>query len=103
MSENGKSDPKIFASSHLDWQAKEEDWPATRSDVANYVTNAFKQWHEPDHLMLLRMVSVIDTLLLFLGEQGITVKDNRITLSVDEIAAWADAKKAQMAQPPNEN
>jgi hypothetical protein len=95
--DNGKSDPKVFASSHLDWnnQVEEKDWPATRMDVMTYVQNAFKTWHEPDHLMLLRLASVIDTLLLFLGERGIEVRDNKVTLSVEEIATWAELKKAQ--------
>ena len=97
---NEKTEPKLFATSHSDWgngKVKEEDLPATRSDVATYVGNAFKNWHEPDHLMLLRLASVIDTLLLFLGEQGIPVKDGKITLSVDEISNWAETKKTQLA------
>jgi hypothetical protein len=109
MAENGKNSG-LFASNGLNWEADGaakdafEQQIATKGEVANYVNNAFKQWHEPDHFLLLRTVKVVETMLQFLQEEGLEIKDGKVLLSPDRIQVWADKKmaEAQAAQTPKE-
>jgi len=81
MADNGKTIGGVPSWSN-DVETKFEDQPATRAEVANYVNNAFKQWHEPDHMLLLRTVKVVETLLQFLQEAGLEVPERKVDVAV---------------------
>ena len=100
MADNGKTNltgGPVWGSTP-DEKADEFAQIATRQDVANYVVNAFKTWHEPDHHMLMRALKTLDTMLLFMQEKGLSVgEDGRVYLKPEDIQAWADRKQAEAA------
>lgn len=101
MADNGKEKSGIFASNVPNWTddtaASFENQPASRAEVANYVNNAFKQWFEPDHMLLLRTVKVMETMLQFMQEVGLEVVDGRAVMNPASIQAWGEQKMAEAA------
>lgn len=105
---NGKTNGGTFATNIPDWTAKKEDDPfsaadfATKNDVMAYVQNAFLTWHQPDHLMLSKLASVIDTLLLYIQERGMEISDGRAYIDITDIQPWAEARKAAAEIKPED-
>ena len=87
-------DGKVFATNGVTPSdlALEGDWPCTRKEVAQYVTNAFATWHAPTNKLTMQTATVLDTLFLYAKVVGFEVKDGRVRFDVDDIAKWAAAQ-----------
>lgn len=60
---------------------------ATKKDVQMFVVNAFKTWHEPYVGQLMKNMSVLEHLLLFLQEKGLEVPEQRLAVTQQDIEA----------------
>ena len=104
MAENQNGKSSITTNLPM-WENKEEvtknvgDQLCTKQEVQQYVSNAFKMWHAPDRELLHSMTRAFDCFLLYLAENGIEVKDGRVTMTMEQLHDWAEAHKAAANTP----
>ena len=69
---------------------KFEDYPCTRGEVANYLTNWANKFHAPDHKLLMQLAAMLDTMFIYFELEGAEIKDGRLKFTVDDLVKWAN-------------
>jgi len=74
-----------------------------KGEVSKAITNAFNLWLGPEKQKLQRLHDVLDTIVTYMSEVGIEVKNGKIVLDMKEMTDWAKARNAATTAPQTGN